>query len=271
MARLARAALAEDLGRGDLTSRATVPASARGTAWITAKQHGVLAGLPAAKAMFLSASPRLRFTAHAREGGAVRLGQRVARITGPLRAILAGERTALNLVSRLSGIATLTRAYVRAARGVPVLDTRKTTPLLRDLEKYAVRAGGGTNHRSGLYDAVLVKDNHIAAAGGLGRAVALARRARRGPVEVEAQSLAEVREAVAARADTIMLDNLPIPTLRRAIRLIRRTSRARIELSGGVTLKTIGRLARLKPDCISIGALTHSAPALDFSLEVEPV
>ena len=270
--RLIRAALAEDLGaRGDVTSRALIPAAARGHAVLVVKQAGIVCGLEIAGKVFGALSPRIRFRRLVRDGARVPEHTRLARLDGPLRAILAGERTALNLLQRLSGIATLTRQFVELARPyrVTILDTRKTTPLFRDLEKYAVRCGGGRNHRMGLYDAVLIKDNHIAAVGSPAHAVAIARRRAGGlTVEVECQTPAQVRSALAARPDVIMLDNLPESETRRAIALIRRRRNIAIELSGGVTLATVGRLARLRPDFISVGALTHSAPAMDISLEI---
>ncbi len=270
LAQFVRTALAEDLGRGDLTTTAIIPPSRRAQAVIVAKRGGIIAGLLAAQAVFRARSPRLKFKPLVREGARVHRGQRVAACSGPLRAILTGERLALNLLSRLSGITTLTRAFVDAARpyGVAIMDTRKTTPLLRELEKYAVRVGGGHNHRMNLALAVLIKDNHIAAAGTVTRAVALARRKTRMSVEVEAQSLPQVREALAAGADIIMLDNLPIGQMRKAIHLIRKWGSTKIEISGGVTLANLRRYARLKPDDISVGALTHSAPALGFSLDI---
>ena len=239
----------------------------------------MIAGLGIAAAVFRAADRRLRVRPLVRDGARVPAFTKVLRIEGPLRGILAGERTALNFLQRLSGIATLTRRFVAKAQpcrvtGRPprviVLDTRKTTPLLRALEKAAVRAGGGRNHRMGLWDAILIKDNHIAATGGVARAVRLARKRSRLPIEVECQSLDQVREAIAARPDTIMLDNLSIPAMRHAIRLIRNRRGIAIELSGGVTLASVGRLAALRPDFISIGALTHSAPALDLSLDLHP-
>jgi nicotinate-nucleotide pyrophosphorylase (carboxylating) len=267
---MAREAVAEDIGRGDITTTAIVPAEARARAAIVAKQAGILAGMPLIREVKRVLDRRMRITPLAREGSAVRPGQRIAVMSGSLRAILTGERVTLNFLSRLSGIATLTRAFVREAgkHGVAILDTRKTTPLLRMLEKYAVRVGGGRNHRLDLSSAVLIKDNHIEAAGSLPRAVRLVR-ARLGKgvrIQVEAQSLKQVREALAARVEFIMLDNLPHGALRLALRMMR--GRAKSEVSGGVTLKTVLRLARLKPDYISVGALTHSAPALDFSLEI---
>ncbi len=272
LVREVRAALAEDLGtRGDVTSRALIPVAARGHATLIAKEPGIIAGLPVAAAVFRASSPAIAFRPLVRDGASVPALTKVARLEGPLRALLAGERTALNFLQRLSGIATLTREFVRLVRPfrVTILDTRKTTPMFRELEKYAVRCGGGRNHRMGLHDAILIKDNHLAAVGSVGRAITLARRHARGlPVEVECESLTQVRAAVAARPDIIMLDNFSPAIARQAIRLIRRRSRAKIELSGGVTLATVRRLAALRPDLISVGALTHSAPALDLSLEI---
>jgi len=269
--RLVRAAIAEDVGHGDITTHAIVPIDRKASAAITAKAGGILAGLPVAREVFRCLDRRMRFKTFVQDGSLLRPGARVLMFEGSLRTILTGERVALNFLSRLSGIATITRAFVRqaSAHGVTILDTRKTTPTLRELEKYAVRMGGGRNHRLTLSDAVLIKDNHIAAAGSLGRAVALVRagsRGRRIPVQVEAQNLPEVREALAARAEIVMLDNLPHGTLRKALRLMR--GRAKTEISGGVNLSSVRRLARLGPDYISVGALTHSAPALDFSLEL---
>jgi len=266
--RVVRAALREDLGRGDITTRAVVRRDARAEAVVIAKEKGVVAGLPLAGLSFRMLSGKVRFTPLVREGAKVKAGKLVARIEGPLAPILTGERVFLNILSRLSGIATMARAFVdRAGRRVKVLDTRKTTPLLRALEKYAVAAGGGANHRMTLGEAFLIKDNHIAAAGSLALAVRSARRSgRRMPVEVEAESLAQVREAISARADTILLDNMGLGMLKKAIRMAR--GKAKLEVSGGVTLNNIRRIAALRPDFISVGALTHSAPALDFSLEV---
>jgi nicotinate-nucleotide pyrophosphorylase (carboxylating) len=269
---LVRAALAEDLGRrGDVTSRALIPAGVRGHATLVARQPGVVAGLAAAARVFRAVSPRLHVRPLVKDGARVRPGARLAIVAGPLRAILTGERTALNFIQRLSGIATLTRRFVDRARpyGVRILDTRKTTPGWRALEKAAVRAGGGANHRFGLFDMVLIKDNHLALVGSPARAVALARKRARGlTIEVECDTLAQVESAVVARPDMIMLDNFRPADARRAIGLIRRHRGIRIELSGGITLATVGRLARLKPDFISVGALTHSAPALDIALDI---
>lgn len=273
LAKLVRAALREDIGPGDATTNALVPAAAQGRASIVAKQDGVIAGLPLAALAFRLTDRRTRFRALVRDGAQVPAGTAIARITGSLRGLLTAERTALNFLQRLSGIATLTRFFVTFGRpyGVTILDTRKTTPGLRAIEKYAVRMGKGKNHRFGLFDMVLIKDNHIAAVGSIRKAVAAARKKHpKLQLEVECQSMRQVREAVAAKPDIIMLDNLPTATMRTAIRLIRKHRTIRIELSGGVSARTIKALAALRPDVISVGALTHSAPALDLSLDIEP-
>jgi nicotinate-nucleotide pyrophosphorylase (carboxylating) len=266
---IVRRALAEDVGSGDVTTAATVPASASAKAALVARQPCVLAGLDVAREVFAQVDPALRFEAALRDGNRCEAGQLIARLTGPARAILTGERTALNFLQHLSGIATRTRAFVDASGGrITVLDTRKTVPTLRALARYAVRCGGGTNHRTGLYDGVLVKDNHIRLAGSVAEAVGRARQAAPAlPIEVEAQSLDEVRDAVAAGADIIMLDNLDDETMRAAIAAI--DGRARVEISGGVTLERMATLATLGADFVSVGALTHSAPAVDISLEID--
>lgn len=279
---LARAALREDLGdRGDVTSLATIPASSRSRARIIARRAGVFCGYLTTHEVFRQAGWGIRVTHHVRNGQAIRPGQAVMTITGPTRAILAGERVALNFLKRFSGIATLTSHHVAAARRANprhppvILDTRKTTPGLRALEKYAVRCGGGQNHRTGLYDMVLIKDNHLAALAPhtrdpVGEAIRRAR--RRWPrlkIEVECDTLAQVRQAVAAHPDYILLDNMPPATLRRAVKIV--DGRAKTEASGGITLKAIPAIARTGVDFISVGSLTHSPVALDFSLEVVPL
>jgi nicotinate-nucleotide pyrophosphorylase (carboxylating) len=272
LAPLIRAALSEDVGCGDATSCALIPAGTQARGAIVARSSGVLAGVSVAAAVFRSASRRIAVRLLVADGTRVPENTKVALLHGPLRGILAGERVALNFLARLSGIATITRSFVQVVRpfGVAVLDTRKTTPMLRALEKYAVRAGGGRNHRFGLYDAILIKDNHLAAVADPVLAVTRARaHSRKLPVEIETQSLAQVRQAIAARPDVIMLDNMTIEQMRRAIQLIRRRRGIRIEISGGVTLGNVGLIARLRPDSISVGRLTHSAPAMDFSLDVE--
>ncbi len=265
---LVRRAIAEDVGPGDVTTNLLVPADARSTARLIAKSDCVVAGLDVARAVFAEVDPSVVFTARVEDGHRCRPGDVIAELTGPARALLTAERTALNFLQHLSGIATLTRRFVDATGGrLTILDTRKTIPTLRALAKYAVRCGGGTNHRMGLFDAVLIKDNHVRLAGSVGEAV---RRVRdRGvslPIEVEAQSLAEVDEAIAARPDVIMLDNLSDAEMREAVARI--GGRAKVEISGGVTLDRIPVLAGLGADVVSVGALTHSAPAADISLEM---
>jgi len=264
-----RRALAEDIGAGDLTTQATVPPGTRARARITQKQEGVLFGLDAAELAFALLDPgvdseRLAPEATWREGGPV------LEVEGDAAALLGAERTALNLLQRLSGVATLTARYVEAVAGTGarLLDTRKTTPGLRLLEKAAVVAGGGQNHRIGLFDAILIKENHIAMAGGVGAAVRKARAASPGVlVEVEARTEADVEEALEAGAPRILLDNMA-PAAMRAV-VARVGGRAELEASGNVTLATIRAVAETGVDFISVGALTHSAPALDLSLILE--
>ena len=291
---LVRAALAEDIGAGDITTESAIPADARAEAYIVAKESCVVAGLPFVEAVFaqddlVGAPPRGRpgqargpaptkVDMLVREGDVVENGERICRLGGPARAILTGERTALNFLQRLSGIATLTREFVDlvAQASVPVkpkiLDTRKTTPTLRVLEKYAVTVGGGENHRLGLFDAVMIKDNHRAILGrlgskALGDAVRTARKNHpHARVIIEADTLEQVEEALAAGADHILLDNMTPDELREAVALI--AGRAKTEASGGVTLDTIRAIAVSGVDYISVGALTHSAHAVDFSLEI---
>ena len=262
-------ALAEDVGDGDVTTAATVPADARARATITQKAPGVVFGLDAAEETFRSLDPDLAIERLVEEG-VWREGGPVLRIEGSARAILTAERTALNFLQRLSGVATLTARCVAAVQGtgVKILDTRKTTPGLRALEKAAVAAGGGTNHRAGLYDAILIKENHSALAGGVGAAVR--RAAELAPeldLAVECATLAEVDEALQAGARWILLDNMDTDQLREAVRHV--AGRAELEASGGVTLQTLGAVASTGLDFISVGALTHSAPALDLSLLLE--
>ena len=266
--RIVHAALAEDIGAGDVTTEATVAADAVGTAALVVKEPGIVCGLRVAELTFRALDPEIAFEAFAQDGDSVEGPAVVARVSGSLRAILTGERVALNFVGRLSGIATLTRQYVDAIAGTDatVLDTRKTTPGLRALEKHAVAAGGGRNHRFGLDDAVLVKDNHLHAAGSISEAVDLVRRTSDLPVEVECDTLDQVGEALEAGADAILLDNMTPHELRQAVLLV--GGRARLEASGGVTLETIRAVAETGVDEISVGALTHSARSLDVSLEL---
>ena len=262
-------ALAEDLGPGDVTTEATVASGAQCRAEIVAREGGVIAGVEVARATFAALDREVAFEALVAEGAQVEAGAAVARLTGPARAVLAGERTALNFLQRMSGIASLTRRYVDAVQGTKarICDTRKTAPGLRALDKYAVRAGGGHNHRFGLFDGLLIKDNHIRAAGGIESAVRLARGSAHHVlrVEVEAQTRSEVEEALSAGADVIMLDNMSPDEVARAVEFI--AGRCEVEVSGGVTLETVRALAECGVDYISIGALTHSAPALDLALE----
>jgi nicotinate-nucleotide pyrophosphorylase (carboxylating) len=283
--RLVRWALEEDLGPGgdpaaDRTSQAVLPEGLTGQAALVARQPGVLAGLPAAEMTFALVDPSLGFQPERQEGDTLQPGDRVALISGPLRALLTGERTALNFVQRLSGVATLTRRLVDACAGTSaqILDTRKTTPGWRLLEKYAVRQGGGTNHRLGLYDGVLIKDNHLAGlrhdrASGLSpvrEAVRLARE-RHGqaiPLEIEVDTLEQLEEALGSSPDIILLDNMTNEQLREAVQ--RRDATAPgvlLEASGGVHLDTVRAIAQTGVDRISVGALTHSAPALDLGLD----
>ena len=265
-----RRALAEDLGWGDVTTEATVNPSLRVHGVIVAKCECVVAGLDVAAEAFRQLDPGAVFKQNVKDGDRCSPGAIVAEVRGSAAAMLTAERTALNFLQRLSGIASLTRRFVDAAAGgITVLDTRKTTPTLRALEKYAVRAGGGTNHRAGLDDGILIKDNHIRLGGGVVEVVRRMKAARQEmPIEIEAQSLQQVDEAIAAGADVILIDNLPLDEIKEAVRRI--GGRAKVELSGGVTLERIPELARTGADYVSVGALTHSAPAADLSFELEP-
>jgi nicotinate-nucleotide pyrophosphorylase (carboxylating) len=268
---IVRRALDEDIGGGDLTTEATVGADQRARGVFLVKGECVLAGLDVALEAFRLLDPDVRATICKHDGDRCDPGQEIASIVGSARALLTGERTALNLLQRLSGVATRARRFVDAAAGrITILDTRKTTPGLRLLEKYAVRAGGATNHRIGLYDAVLIKENHIHLAGGVGAALNRVRAANaRVPIEIEAETLDEVDEALAVGAGFILLDNMSTADIREAVR--RTAGRAKIEISGGVTLERIPELAETGADYVSVGALTHSAPAVDISFEIEPL
>jgi len=268
---LLQAALAEDVGRGDVTTRLTVPPGVRATGTLLAKQDGVLAGLPLVARVFaVLGAAEVTVTTLAADGAAFATGTRLATVVGPAADLLIGERVALNLVQRLSGVATLTRRYVDAVAGTRarIVDTRKTTPGMRALEKYAVRMGGGHNHRAGLDDGILIKDNHLTAAGGVAAAVSAARRgAPHGlRVEVECATPTQVDEALAAGADAILLDNMSTAQIADAVRRI--AGRALVEASGGVTLATLRAVADTGVDLISVGALTHSAPAVDISMKI---
>jgi len=266
-------ALDEDLGRaGDITSIATIPETTPARAVMVARRAGVIAGLPLAVATFQKLSPEIDIQAHVRDGAAVAKGVQVLTISGPARAMLAGERTALNFVGRLSGIATLTSEYVRRTAGTKlrICCTRKTTPGLRALEKYAVRCGGGFNHRFGLDDAILIKDNHVAVAGGV-RPVLERARSQVGhlvKVEIEVDTLIQLREVLdTGLADVVLLDNMDIPTLTEAVRLAQ--GRVVLEASGGVTLDSIAQIAMTGVDYVSSGALTHSAPNFDVGIDID--
>ena len=265
-------ALAEDLGDADLTSQAVVPADTGARARIEQKAPGVIAGLDLAGAVFRRVDPALQWKACADEGSWRERGG-VAEVTGAARSILGGERVALNFLGHLSGVATLTARFVRAVEGTGarILDTRKTTPGLRELEKRAVVAGGGENHRLGLFDAVLVKENHARLAGGVGEATAraLAGAPEDVRVEVECSDLVEVSAALDAGAGRLLLDNMQPEGLREAVRLA--DGRAELEASGGITLESVRAVAETGVQFISVGALTHSAPALDVSLQLEPM
>jgi nicotinate-nucleotide pyrophosphorylase (carboxylating) len=264
-------ALQEDVGAGDITTAATVPEHARARALITQKAPGVVFGLDVAEATFRALDPDIEVERLTEEGVWRERGE-VLRACGPARAILTGERTALNFLGRLSGVATLTARAVQAIEGTgaQILDTRKTTPGLRALEKAAVAAGGGANHRAGLYDAVLIKENHAALAGGVGAAVRKASEAAPGvPLEVECRTLEEVDEALAAGAPRILLDNMTTEQLRDAVSHV--AGRAELEASGGVTLQTLREIGGTGVQFVSVGALTHSAPALDLSLTLQPL
>ena len=267
---IVRAALVEDLGRaGDITGEACIPADARMAASFVVRRDGVVAGLACARLALHALDPAATYKVVASDGTAVRPGAVLARIEGNARAVLAAERVALNLLGRLSGVATLTAAYVAQVQGTraQIIDTRKTTPGLRALEKYAVRCGGGANHRFGLDDAVLIKDNHVAACGGVGVALERAR-ARVGhmvKIEIEVDRLDQLREALGHGPDVIMLDNFSLKDLREAVALT--AGRVTLEASGGVDLTTVRAIAQTGVDLISVGALTHSAPVLDIGLD----
>jgi nicotinate-nucleotide pyrophosphorylase (carboxylating) len=268
---LVRRALEEDVGTGDVTTDATIAPDQQARGVLVAKAPLILAGLDVAAEVFRQVDASVAFAKRRLDGERCASGDELAIVTGPARALLVGERTALNFLQRLSGVATRTREFVDLAGGrITILDTRKTTPTLRALEKYAVAAGGGTNHRVGLHDAILIKDNHVRLAGGVKTAVCRIRQARPDlRVEVEAQSLAEVDEAIEAGADTVLVDNMSPGEIRDAVARV--GGRAKVEISGGVTLARLPELAQTGANYVSVGALTHSAPAVDISFEIEPV
>jgi nicotinate-nucleotide pyrophosphorylase (carboxylating) len=264
------AALDEDLGQaGDITTDAIIPPDARGKAAIVARTEGVVAGLDLAEVAFRILDPEVNFTRVVADGQKVAAGGVIAKVEGNTRALLTGERTALNFLNRLSGIATLTASFVTVVEGTKarIACTRKTTPNLRAFEKYAVRAGGGVNHRFGLYDAVLVKDNHIAAAGGIANALKMigARIGHLVKIEVEVETLRQLEEALRYPIDAVLLDNMDVETMKKAVKLV--NGRVVIEASGGVTLETVGEIAKAGVNVISVGALTNAPRSLDSSLE----
>jgi nicotinate-nucleotide pyrophosphorylase (carboxylating) len=268
--KLIKDCLNEDIGTGDLTTNSIVPGNAVSTGYITVKEYGVLAGMPVAEEVFRCLDPAVQFKARAGDGDIVERGRVLAEISGNARAILTGERLALNFLQRLSGIATKTAQFVKLIDGKKphIIDTRKTTPGLRMLEKYAVRVGGGRNHRFGLYDGVLIKDNHIKIAGSITKAVKAVRLAcpHTAKIEVEVENMAQLREALEAKVDIIMLDNMSPEMMREAVTLV--AGRALVEASGGITEENIRAVAAAGVDLISVGALTHSAKSLDISLDL---
>ncbi len=267
-----RLALEEDLGSGDLTTSSIIDLKKKGEAFLVAQEELVLAGLHIFKKVFLEINREIEFYEYFDEGELIPAGEKVCLVRGQLLAILKAERTALNFLQRMSGIATLTKKYVEKVEsfGVRILDTRKTAPGLRWLDKYAVRIGGGLNHRFGLFDGILIKDNHIMAVGSIAKAIELARRGSPHTlkIEVEVEDLAGAEEALQAGADIILLDNMKIKQIRKVIQLI--NGRVMLEASGGITLDTVEDVAKTGVDFISIGALTHSVRAADFSLEISP-
>jgi nicotinate-nucleotide pyrophosphorylase (carboxylating) len=271
-AEIVRRALAEDIGTGDMTTLLTVPPEARARGEIVAKASGIIAGLPVVTQVFAQIDPGLTLTFHLQDGEQAQPGQTLCSMEGSAQSILTGERVALNFLQRLSGIATRTARFVELVQGTKarIVDTRKTTPGLRSLERYAVRVGGGRNHRFGLYDAVLIKDNHIQASGGITEAVerALAQAPHTFSVTVECDTLSQVEEAIEAGADILLLDNMTPSQLAEAVELV--AGQAMTEASGGITEETVQEIALTGVDIISIGALTHSSPALDISLDLIP-
>jgi nicotinate-nucleotide pyrophosphorylase (carboxylating) len=276
--RLIALALHEDVGSGDLTSEAVVDGKLRGTALIRAKEKGLLAGIKVAETVFKKVDPELKFTAFLKDGAKIKPKEKIASIKGNMRSILKAERTALNFLQQLSGVATYTASFVDKVKGtsVEILDTRKTVPALRDLQKKAVKSGGGENHRMGLYDMILIKENHIKAAGGISRAIKKAKsfaskrfKGKRLRIEVEAKTLKETEQAARLGVDVIMLDNMSLKQIKKAVKIIRSfDKKVKIEVSGKMDLNRVRQIAKTGVDFISVGALTHSAKALDFSLEV---
>lgn len=274
MKEIIKRALKEDLGKGDVTTKCLVPSGMRAKAVIVSKEDGILAGIDVAKQIFSSFSGKVSFVKRKKDGQKIKKGDVIASLDGSAGSILSGERLALNFIQRLSGIATLTGKFVRlcAGTGATILDTRKTTPNLRALEKFAVKMGGGMNHRMGLYDAVLIKDNHLVAEPDIKKAVSKARRTGK-TVEVEVKTFPELKKALNARPDRILLDNMSAARLKKAVKITKEYSQETgkkipLEASGGINLKNIKKIANTGVDFISIGALTHSPKALDISLEI---
>ena len=276
--RLIDRALREDIGPGDITSQAVVDRSLKGTAIILAKEKGILAGLKIAQKIFKKVDPNLKFIPFKRDGNKIKPQDKIASISGNIRSILKGERTALNFLQQLSGVATFASTFVNKVKGssVKILDTRKTVPGLRALQKYAVKLGGGHNHRMGLYDMILIKENHIKSAGGITDAIKKAMssskmksKTRKLKIEVETRNFKEVEKAAQMGVDVIMLDNMSLPQIRKAVRIVKSINEnIKIEVSGNIDLNLIRQIAKTGIDFISVGALTHSAKALDFSLKV---
>ncbi|MBI4686929.1 MAG: carboxylating nicotinate-nucleotide diphosphorylase [Nitrospirae bacterium] len=271
--KILRSALKEDIGHGDITTSAVTPPNHKSKAVIIAKEDLMLAGIRFIERVFILTDPTINFRAHKKDGDIVKEGAAIAAISGSTRSLLTAERVALNLLQRLSGIATLTNKFVKEVKGlhVKIVDTRKTTPGLRIFEKYAVKAGGGHNHRFGLFDGVLIKDNHIVAVGGIKKAVALAKSNAHHmlKIEVEVKNLKEAKEALSAGADIIMFDNMTLGEMRKAVTITRKLNASTIiEASGNVSLENAGDIAKTGVDMISIGALTHSARAVDISMKL---
>jgi len=266
-------ALKEDIGSGDVTTNLIVPDFQKGIAEIFVKEDGVIAGLNVANEIFKRLNNKITFRKFVKEGDKVSKGIKIAEVKGSLRTLLTGERTALNFLQRMSGIATFTAKFVAQLEGLntKILDTRKTVPCLRMLDKYSVKIGGGTNHRFGLYDMVLIKDNHIKAAGSITRAVQLIRKKlkKKMKIEVETANLDEVKEALSNKVDIIMLDNMSVEMMEQAVKLI--GGKAKVEASGNVTLENVRKIALTGVDFISVGALTHSVKALDISMKIQNI
>jgi nicotinate-nucleotide pyrophosphorylase (carboxylating) len=266
-------ALKEDIGHGDITSLSIIPEEQKSTATVIAKEDFLLAGMPFFLRVFQLVDPEVQFRSLKKDGTKIKNGQIIARIRGRARSLLAAERTALNILQRVSGIATLTERFVREIKGLKaeIIDTRKTMPLMRIMDKYGVRVGGGKNHRFGLYDGVLIKDNHIAVAGSIEKAVKLARENAHHlvKIEVEVDTIDAVEEALRAEADALLLDNMDIETIKKAVDIIKKKKpEVIIEVSGGVSLENVRKIAECGVDLISIGALTHSVKAVDISIKL---